>query len=222
MPSLPDAIVPMNCFGDLPASWHPADQGAAFTVGCGGIKQDIGFRFRAGTGVCPVPETIDPQPLLQPVETFEPREHGKGAAECAGSRTAFTPASLGEGGAWISPTTAILSASTCPATGTWLVREDWISAWSVSERLVLESQGGVDQVHVDLGQLSPGRRIAWRARRPFSPPSTSRRSRPGSTSRPRSATSAAGGASARVPTSATWTGLAKPPPGPTSPPAGTA
>ena len=84
MPSLPDAIVPMNCFGDLPASWHPADQGAAFTVGCGGIKQDIGFRFRAGTGVCPVPETIDPQPLLQPVETVEPREHGKGAAECAG------------------------------------------------------------------------------------------------------------------------------------------
>ena len=80
----------MNCFGDLPASWHPADRGTPFTVGCGGIKQDVGFRFRAG--VCPVPDAINPQPILQPVETVEPIGHG------------FRPRPwASEGGEWINP-----------------------------------------------------------------------------------------------------------------------
>ena len=34
---VPKRIWPrMNCFADLPTSWHPADRGTAFTVGCGG------------------------------------------------------------------------------------------------------------------------------------------------------------------------------------------
>ena len=93
--------------------------------GLRGNKEDVAFRFRSGDGVCPVPETIN----LQPVETVEPIEHGKAVRESTHSRTAFNPAGLGKGGIWITPETAptILSAPTGTATSTWLVREDWIT-----------------------------------------------------------------------------------------------
>ena len=89
----------MNCFGDLPTSWRPADRGTSFTWGCGGIKEDVGFRFRVGDGVCPVPET----PLT--IETVTPTEHGADLG-CNPLNTALRPEPLESGGHWIAPATA--------------------------------------------------------------------------------------------------------------------
>ena len=81
----------MNCFADLPTSWHPADRGTAFTAGCGGLQQDVAFRFHAGDGVCPVPDA----PLT--IETVEPTAHGAGLG-CNNRNTALRPEPLTAGG----------------------------------------------------------------------------------------------------------------------------
>ena len=81
----------MNCYGDLPTSWHPADRGTSFTWGCRGIKEDVNFSFRAGDGVCPVPET----PLT--IETVTPTGHGAGLG-CNPLNAALRPEPLAAAG----------------------------------------------------------------------------------------------------------------------------
>ena len=59
--------------------------------GCRGIKEDVNFSFRAGDGVCPVPET----PLT--IETVTPTGHGAGLG-CNPLNAALRPEPLAAAG----------------------------------------------------------------------------------------------------------------------------